>query len=103
MTDVTTAANWHSRASSLRPAAPAFINGRSVDALCGETFDGLSPIDGRQLAKVASTDVADVDAAVAAARAAFEKGSWSRMAPARRKRVLLRFSELILKHAEELA
>src|SRR4030095_9410137 len=32
-----------------------------------------------------------------------EKGSWSRMAPARRKRVLLRFSELILKHAEELA
>jgi acyl-CoA reductase-like NAD-dependent aldehyde dehydrogenase len=103
MTDVTTAANWHSRASSLRPAAQAFINGRYVDALSGETFDCLSPIDGRELAKVASTDVADVDAAVAAARAAFEKGSWSRMAPARRKRVLLRFSELILKHAEELA
>jgi len=103
MTDVTTAANWHSRASSLRPAAQAFINGRYVDALSGETFDCLSPIDGRQLAKVASTDVADVDAAVAAARAAFEKGSWSRMAPARRKRVLLRFSELLLKHAEELA
>jgi 4-guanidinobutyraldehyde dehydrogenase/NAD-dependent aldehyde dehydrogenase len=103
MTDVTTAANWHSRASSLRPAAQAFINGRYVDALSGETFDCLSPIDGRELAKVASTDVADVDAAVAAARAAFEKGSWSRMAPARRKRVLLRFSELLLKHAEELA
>jgi 4-guanidinobutyraldehyde dehydrogenase / NAD-dependent aldehyde dehydrogenase len=103
MTDVTTAANWHSRASSLRPAAQAFINGRYVDALSGETFDCLSPIDGRQLAKVASTDMADVDAAIAAARAAFEKGSWSRMAPARRKRVLLRFSELILKHAEELA
>jgi len=103
MTDVTTAANWHSRASSLRPAAQAFINGRYVDALSGETFDCLSPIDGRQLAKVASTDVADVDAAVAAARAAFEKGAWSRMAPARRKRVLLGFSELLLKHAEELA
>jgi 4-guanidinobutyraldehyde dehydrogenase/NAD-dependent aldehyde dehydrogenase len=103
MTDALTAATWHSRAKSLRPAAQAFINGRYVNALSGETFDCLSPIDGRQLAKVASTDSADVDAAVAAARAAFEKGSWAHMAPARRKRVLLRFSELLLKHAEELA
>ncbi|HKE44796.1 MAG TPA: aldehyde dehydrogenase [Steroidobacteraceae bacterium] len=95
--------DWHSLAAAVRPRSQAFINGRYLDAASGETFDCLSPIDGRRLAQVAATDAADVDAAVAAARAAFNKGSWSRMAPARRKRVLLRFSELILKHAEELA
>ncbi len=95
--------DWHALATAIRPRTQAFINGRYVAAVSGETFDCLSPIDGRHLAKVAATDAADVNAAVAAARTAFEKGSWSRMAPGRRKRVLLKFSELILKHMEELA
>jgi 4-guanidinobutyraldehyde dehydrogenase/NAD-dependent aldehyde dehydrogenase len=95
--------SWHERAQRIAPRTQAFINGRYVDAASGATFDCLSPIDGRLLAKVAATDAADVDAAVASARAAFNKGSWSRMAPARRKRVLLKFAELIQAHAEELA
>jgi 4-guanidinobutyraldehyde dehydrogenase / NAD-dependent aldehyde dehydrogenase len=95
--------SWHSRAAEIRPLAQAFINGRYVDAASGETFDCVSPIDGRKLASVASANGTDVDAAVVAARAAFNKGSWSRMAPGRRKRVLLKFAELILKHTEELA
>jgi 4-guanidinobutyraldehyde dehydrogenase / NAD-dependent aldehyde dehydrogenase len=103
MNQTSAAISWSSRAAEIRPRAQAFINGRYVDAASGQTFECLSPIDGRSLAKVAATDAADVDAAVSGARAAFNKGSWSRMAPARRKRVLQRFSELILKHAEELA
>src|SRR5262245_46345776 len=95
--------SWRARADEVRPRSQAFINGKYVDALSGQTFDCLSPIDGRLLAKVAATDAPDVDAAVASARAVFNKGSWSRMAPARRKRVLLRFAELIQAHAEELA
>lgn len=95
--------DWHSRAAAIRPLAQAFINGRYVDAASGATFDCLSPIDGRLIAKVAATDAADVDAAVRSARTAFNRGSWSRMAPAQRKRVLLRFAELIRKHGEELA
>jgi acyl-CoA reductase-like NAD-dependent aldehyde dehydrogenase len=63
----------------------------------------VSPIDGRLLAPVASTDAADVDLAVAAARRAFESGVWSRRAPRERKKVLLRFAQLIEQHAEELA
>ena len=98
-----TTPDWHSLAAAVRPRAQAFINGRYLDAASGETFDCLSPIDGRRLARVAATDSADVDAAVAAARGAFNKGTWARMAPSRRKRVLLRFAELILKHTEELA
>ncbi|HSC08579.1 MAG TPA: aldehyde dehydrogenase [Steroidobacteraceae bacterium] len=97
------AVSWHERAQRITPRTQAFINGRYVDAVSGATFDCLSPIDGRLLAKVAATDQADVDAAVASARAAFNKGSWSRLAPVRRKRVLLRFAELIQSHAEELA
>jgi gamma-glutamyl-gamma-aminobutyraldehyde dehydrogenase/4-guanidinobutyraldehyde dehydrogenase/NAD-dependent aldehyde dehydrogenase len=44
-----------------------------------------------------------VDRAVKAARAAFDKGSWSRMAPSSRKKVLLKFASLIEKHNDELA
>jgi 4-guanidinobutyraldehyde dehydrogenase/NAD-dependent aldehyde dehydrogenase len=95
--------SWHDRAAKLKPRAQAFIGGRYVDAESGATFDCLSPIDGRVLARVSSTDVADVDAAVASARAAFNKGSWSKMPPAERKRVLLGFAELIRRHADELA
>jgi 4-guanidinobutyraldehyde dehydrogenase/NAD-dependent aldehyde dehydrogenase len=103
MAEPAPAISWHERAARIAPRTQAFINGRYVDAVSGATFDCRSPIDGRLLAKVAATDAADVDAAVASARSAFNKGSWSRMAPARRKRVLLKFAELIQEQAEELA
>jgi 4-guanidinobutyraldehyde dehydrogenase / NAD-dependent aldehyde dehydrogenase len=95
--------NWHERARAIVPAARAFIDGRYVAATSGATFDCVSPIDGRVIAKVASTDAADVDLAVAAARRAFESGSWSRQPPRERKRVLQRFAELLLEHRDELA
>jgi 4-guanidinobutyraldehyde dehydrogenase/NAD-dependent aldehyde dehydrogenase len=98
-----TPVNWHERARSLAIEGRAFIDGRYVDAASGETFDCVSPVDGRSIARVASTSAADVDRAVAAARRSFEGGAWSRMAPRERKRVLLRFAGLILEHRDELA
>ena len=95
--------DWHARARALRIQGDAFIDGRYVAAASGATFDCLSPIDGRLLARVASSDVVDADRAVAAARRTFESGVWSRQPPRERKRVLLRFAALIEKHAEELA
>ena len=95
--------DWHQRARSLAIEGRAFIDGRYVNAASGLTFDRVSPIDGRVVAQVASTDVADVDLAVAAARRSFESGAWSRQSPRERKRVLLRFAELILEHRDELA
>jgi len=95
--------DWHARARSLAIQAQAYIDGRYVPAASGETFDCISPIDGRLLARVAATDVADADRAVAAARRAFDDGAWSRQPPRERKRVLLRFAELILEHRDELA
>jgi acyl-CoA reductase-like NAD-dependent aldehyde dehydrogenase len=99
----TSVTDWHARARSLAIQSQAYIDGRYVPAASGETFDCISPIDGRLLARVAATDVADADRAVAAARRAFEDGAWSRQPPRERKRVLLRFAELILEHRDELA
>src|SRR5581483_12328572 len=67
------------------------------------TFDTVNPGTGKLLARVAAGDVEDVDRAVSAARAAFRKGVWANLAPAKRKQVLKRFAELILKNGEELA
>ncbi|MGA0584334.1 MAG: aldehyde dehydrogenase [Castellaniella sp.] len=63
----------------------------------------VSPIDNTTIGALVAGTAADVDAAVAAARACFESGEWSGMAPAERKRVLLDWVALIREHAEEIA
>ncbi len=81
----------------------AFIGGQFVDALSGKKFASENPATGRLLAEIAECEEEDVDRAVADARGAYERGGWSRAKPAQRKRVLLRFAELLEKHAAELA
>lgn len=98
-----TRADWEQRAQQLKIEGRAFINGEYTDAASGETFDCLSPVDGRFLAKVASCDLADANRAVENARAVFESGVWSRQAPAKRKATLIRFADLLRKNVEELA
>ncbi len=95
--------DWQALARTLTPRTEAFVDGKYVPAASGATFDCVNPATGALIAKVASCDALDVDAAVASARRAFEGGAWSRSAPAARKKVLLRFAELIRKHREELA
>src|ERR1700674_3391911 len=81
----------------------AFIDGEYVDALSGETFDDVNPVTGETIAQVAACDTADVDRAVMGARAAFESGVWSRLAPKKRKKTLLRLAALMQEQADELA
>jgi len=95
--------DWHQRARALQPRGEAVIGGRRVAAQDGATFACLSPIDGREIARVAAGDARDIDAAVREARASFESGVWAKQSPARRKRVLLRFADLIERSTEELA
>src|SRR5277367_1383710 len=78
------------------------IAGRAVDSRDGARMDVVSPIDGRSLTTLADGGAHEIDAAVAAARAAFERGVWSRRAPAARKKTLIAFAELIEAHALEL-
>ena len=63
----------------------------------------MSPIDGERIASLADVGVRGVDAAVTAARKAFESGVWANMAPRARKKVLLKLAGLVDQHREELA
>jgi phenylacetaldehyde dehydrogenase len=80
-----------------------FIGGKWVDAKSGKTFDTYDPGTGRVIAQVAEGDVADIDAAVAAARQAFENGPWSRMSPSDRGKLMWKLADLIEANADELA
>ena len=81
----------------------AFIDGKFVKAQSGKTFTTENPATGQPLAQIAACDAPDVDRAVKAARKAFESGAWSRQKPADRKKVLLKFADLLETHAGELA
>src|SRR5262245_47544611 len=97
------ATQWRERAAALEPRSGVFIDGRFVAAASGATFDNINPATGRSLGPVAAGEQLDVDRAVASGRAAFRRGSWASQEPRARKRVLLRFAELMLAHKDELA
>ena len=79
------------------------IAGRSVPASDGATMDVTSPIDGSVLTTMARGTAQDMNAAISAARAAFDDGRWAGQPPAARKKVLLKWAELIEAQALELA
>ncbi len=78
------------------------IGGKSVPARDGRTYEHLCPSDGRPFATAPRSGAADVDAAVQAARGAFE-GAWGRMPAVERGRLLSKLSEAIRREAEPLA
>lgn len=95
--------DWKSRAETISIPTQAYIGGTFVPALSGKVFPCVFPGTGQSIAQVAACAAEDIDQAVRSARAAFESGAWSRMAPADRKRIMLRFAELILANREDLA
>jgi acyl-CoA reductase-like NAD-dependent aldehyde dehydrogenase len=96
-------AQWVEVARGLKPEGRALINGKLVEAQSGARFEDISPIDGKAATSVARCIAADVDAAVANARATFEAGVWRAREPKDRKRVLLCFAELMRADLERLA
>jgi 4-(gamma-glutamylamino)butanal dehydrogenase len=95
--------DFAAQAAKLKLETRAFIDGKYVPAASGRTFTTINPANGKIIAEVAAGDVEDVNRAVAAARRAFEAGSWSKLAPRERKKVLLRFADLLEQHQDELA
>jgi aldehyde dehydrogenase (NAD+) len=79
-----------------------FINGRSVDARSGKTFESQNPYLGRPWARMADGSPEDIDEAVAAARAAFE-GAWGQMTGFERAAILRSCGDAIAVNAERLA
>lgn len=103
MADLLTKEQYAAIAAKLQFPTQAFINGEFRDALSGNTFITTNPATGEQLAEIAACDTRDVDAAVAAAKQAFEDGRWHKLSPGARKQVLLRFAQLLEDNAHELA
>jgi 4-guanidinobutyraldehyde dehydrogenase/NAD-dependent aldehyde dehydrogenase len=95
--------DWLTLADDLDIEGRAFINGRYENALSGETRESVSPRNGKKLVDVANCGTEDAENAIRIARAAFESGAWSSMAPADRKMVLVRWAELIEENREEIA
>src|SRR4051794_15381592 len=79
------------------------IGGRSVDSVDGGTFDVLDPVSNQPYLRAAAGKKADIDLAVAAGRRAFTEGSWPRMLPRERSRVLHRIADIVESRDQRLA
>jgi gamma-glutamyl-gamma-aminobutyraldehyde dehydrogenase len=98
----TTYDEWLGRAKALDLPQAHHIDGAD-EAGGGRSYPLVSPRDGQVLTEVADGGPAEVDAAVAAARRAFDTGPWPRLAPADRGRVLLRIADLLEERRDTLA
>lgn len=78
------------------------IGGESAGAASGATYDSVDPFTGQPWARVPDGGAADIDRAVAAARAALD-GPWGALTASARGKLLWRLGELIARDAEQLA
>jgi acyl-CoA reductase-like NAD-dependent aldehyde dehydrogenase len=91
------------RAASIAFPTQAVIDGKLAAAKSGKTFDNVGPRDGKIVSKVAACEAEDIDAAVKAARAAFEDGRWRGKHPREKKKIMFKLAELMERDLEELA
>ena len=74
------------------------IGGEAVAAVGGGTYESINPADESVICSLPAGGVEDANAAVTAARKAFDEGDWPTMAPSRRGRVLRKLADLVRKH-----
>ena len=79
-----------------------FINNEWRDAVGGTTIEVVNPATEEVIAEVASADKADVDAAVAAARAALD-GPWGKLSARERGKLVWKIGEKLIDKADEIA
>ena len=84
------------------PVYPLIINGERCEPVNGEYADVINPADGQVVARAAMGSAADVDIAVAAARAAFNDRAWRHMPPVERSKVLYKCAQVVMANAPEL-
>ncbi|AMT93109.1 5-carboxymethyl-2-hydroxymuconate semialdehyde dehydrogenase [Brevibacterium linens] len=80
-----------------------YINGEFVDSIDGDEFDVLNPVTNEPYIKAASGKKADIEAAVASAKKAFDEGPWPTMLPRERARVLNKIADIVESRKDELA
>ena len=85
------------------PEQKLLIGSKWVRAKQGKIQNIISPINGEKISEIQVSDEADVDEAVKSSRAIFEKGQWSNMPPAAKKKVMHKIADLIEGSMLELA
>ena len=80
-----------------------FINGRWANPAAKDQLDVISPVTEETVMSFAAAAPADVDAAVAAAREAFDTGPWPRMSVEERSALLLKIAKELEARMPELA
>jgi gamma-glutamyl-gamma-aminobutyraldehyde dehydrogenase len=102
-TDRVSEIDWTRAATEIQIPHGLFIAGEQCDAAGGAVQPVMTPRDGTVLTKLAWAQAEDADRAVTAARDAFDRGPWPRLAARERGEVLLRFADLVEQHRDELA
>jgi len=87
---------------SIRERYGLFVGGEEVEPRTGKWFPSISPATEEPLFEVAQAGAEDVEAAVSAARGAFEDG-WSGLAPSERAKYLFRIARILQERSRELA
>jgi len=80
-----------------------YINGKWVDSRSGQTREIINPFDQTMIARVAEGDRSDAKDAIAAARKAFDSGTWSTRPAHERGNLVYELARLIERDSEELA
>jgi acyl-CoA reductase-like NAD-dependent aldehyde dehydrogenase len=84
-------------------AGEIFVAGKWQPTLSGETYQPINPANEEPLAAVGKGDERDIDAAVAAARKAFDEGPWPKMSPHERGRIVWKLGDLVQQNLDEMA
>lgn len=79
------------------------IAGKHVMSQSGRQIPVISPINGQKFTNIAAGEAVDMKAGIDAARQAFDSGIWSEMAPTDRKKIMLKWAELVESEALKLA
>ncbi len=94
---------WENVLSALKPEGRHFIDGELSPSSSGRTFTRTRPMDGKPGGVLARGNADDIDRAVAAGRAAFASGVWRHKDPTDKKKIMLKWAQLIRDHGDELA
>ncbi|VVP81649.1 NADP/NAD-dependent aldehyde dehydrogenase PuuC [Pseudomonas fluorescens] len=103
MTDLLSAADYAAIAQQLKFPTASFVDGAPYTSGSGKTFTTTNPATSEVLAEITACDARDVDIAVARAKQAFDDGRWHKLSPGERKKVLLRFADLLEQNTVELS
>lgn len=103
MSELLSTAQYAAIAKKLVLPTQSFVNGAKYTSTSGRTFETVNPATDEVLAQITACDANDVNIAVANAKEAYDDGRWHKLSPGARKKVLLRFADLLEQNIDELS